>query len=242
MSTQKTSLAAAGVCNITLGAAGGNPENQGYIEISGTFTTLVGSIQGSIDGKNYANIPAIRLDTLALETTPTLTNSTTRQWRFDATGFRNVQFNLTSIATGTVVVSMTTLYVPVNPLAGALVAQSSNANVLPIAANTITSAGAGTVAAGALTGAQTVAAAFTNATPGAQTTRTGTQMFTDTPGAFAGMTYTLVMSNFGGSTVTLTAGVGVTIVGTATALTLTSREFQVLFTSTTTCTITNLGP
>jgi hypothetical protein len=108
---QFAALSAAGTCTVggtvssgnSLQAQVGGGDQIATLEISGTFTTPAGTIQGSTDGTNFQNISAVRLDTYAIEQTPTLTNSTTRQWIIPMIGaLAAVRFNLTAIATGTV--------------------------------------------------------------------------------------------------------------------------------------------
>jgi hypothetical protein len=55
------------------------------------------------------------------------------------------------------------------------------------------------------------------------------------------LTYTLSIWNTNGGTLTLTAGTGVTITGTATLATTVERQYMVTVTSPTTVTLTNLG-
>jgi hypothetical protein len=88
------------------------PDNIALLEVSGTFTGITAAIQGSIDGTNWQNLAAVRCDTFAIEQTPTVSNSTTRQWKFDATGMQYVRLNVTALSTGTLVVQLNTTYVP----------------------------------------------------------------------------------------------------------------------------------
>ena len=69
------------------------------------------------------------------------------------------------------------------------------------------------------------------------TTRTGTELFGDTPNAQIGGTYVLKVINKGDNTVTFTAGSGVTITGTNTLATTTTRTFCVTFDSATAVTM-----
>jgi hypothetical protein len=98
-----------------------------------------------------------------------------------------------------------------------------------------------TFAAGALSGAGFVAYTNTGATPGSLATRTATQMFNDAHNAQVGQTYILMIANSSGNTMTITAGVGVTLTGTMTLATNTTRIFAVTFNSATTLTIQNFG-
>lgn len=96
-----------------------------------------------------------------------------------------------------------------------------------------------TAAAGTLTGAGECFYATTAAGAGgiALTTRTATQMFADTPNAHIGLSWIATIISDGGGTVTLTAGTGVTITGTATVATNTWRRFRCTFTSATAVTM-----
>ena len=100
---------------------------------------------------------------------------------------------------------------------------------------------AGTLAAGNITGAQFVTLMSTNALPGAQTTRTATQMVADVANVLTNDTYVLRIINTGAGTLTLTAGGGVTLTGTMTVLVNTWRDFVVTFTSATTMTVQTVG-
>ena len=114
---------------------------------------------------------------------------------------------------------------------------------LPFAKFTTQSATAGTLAAGAITGAQFVCLTNTNATPGAQTVRTAAQMIADTPNGLPGLSYMLRITNSGAGTLTLTAdgGATVTLTGTMTVATNTWRDFVVTFNTATTATIQGVG-
>lgn len=96
----------------------------------------------------------------------------------------------------------------------------------------------GTIPAGIITGAAQVQVQQLNATPGSQTTRTATQLFSDQPGAVVGGAYSFTITNTGAGTLTLVGGTGVTLTGTATVPTNTWREFVVVFNTATTATAT----
>lgn len=100
-----------------------------------------------------------------------------------------------------------------------------------------------TFAAGDLTGARIVTYDNTGTTPGNLATRTATQMFGDTAGAYVGQSYLLMIRNSSGSanTATITAGTGVTLTGTMTIAQTVTRIFVVTFTSATAVTIQSLG-
>ena len=114
---------------------------------------------------------------------------------------------------------------------------------LPAAKFTSLNATTGTLAAGAITGANQVFLTSTNATPGAQTVRTAAQMFADTPGAFVGQTWTLRIANSGAGTFTLTADAGptVTITGHAAVVTDTWVDYFCEFVSAIAVTIQSVG-
>lgn len=102
--------------------------------------------------------------------------------------------------------------------------------------------GATTAAAGDMTGAYYVVAEYSAVGAAALTTRTATQLFADNS-AFTdiGDSYILRIKNSSGGTTTLTAGVGVTITGTATLATNTTRDFAIKFTSATAVTFQEVG-
>lgn len=114
---------------------------------------------------------------------------------------------------------------------------------LPAAKFTSINATVGTLAAGNITGADRVFLVSTNATPGAQTTRTAAQMFADTPNAKVGQTWTVRIQNTGGGTFTLTADASVTLGGTAHAAILTNTwvDYICTFTSAVAMTMNAVG-
>lgn len=118
----------------------------------------------------------------------------------------------------------------------------STATILPYAKFTTTAAASPlTASAGDLSGAAVVN--FTITTNGAfgLTTRTATQMFNDNPNARVGDAYMLSVSNFGNNTVTITAGAGVTLTGTATIATLIVRYYIITYTTATALVMQNIG-
>ena len=120
---------------------------------------------------------------------------------------------------------------------------NSQEDSLPAAKYTSINATVGTLAAGNITGADRVFLVSTNATPGAQTTRTATQMFADTPNAKIGQTWTVRIQNTGAGTFTLTADASVTLGGTAHAAILTNTwvDYVCTFTSGTAMTMNAVG-
>lgn len=105
-----------GAVTLTLNNSGGQQDNQCVIEVAGTFTSVVAAIRGSVDGTNFSNILARRMDTGAVELTPTLTDSTVRKWVVDCTNLQKVQLNISSgTLTSGMTVSLASTYVPYNP-------------------------------------------------------------------------------------------------------------------------------
>lgn len=121
----------------------------------------------------------------------------------------------------------------------------SSVQVAPLAdAKYVTAAAqSATLAAGDITGARVVTYDNTGTTPGNLTTRTAALMFADVPGAYAGMSYILLIRNSSGSanTATIVAGTGVTLTGTMTVAQNVTRIFVVTFVSATAVTIQSMG-
>lgn len=111
---------------------------------------------------------------------------------------------------------------------------------LPNAKLTSINATTGSLAAGAATGARTVYLTSTNAVPGAQLVRTAAQMLADIPNGVIGTSWTLVITNTGAGTLTLTtdAGATVTMNGTMTVPQNTTRTFYVTILTATTASVT----
>ena len=150
--------------------------------------------------------------------------------------------------TGDVVIPQDSWIDYVVTLTGAAIATmqsvgNSQEDSLPAAKYTSINATVGTLAAGNITGADRVFLVSTNATPGAQTTRTATQMFADTPNAKIGQTWTVRIQNTGAGTFTLTADASVTLGGTAHAAILTNTwvDYMCTFTSGTAMTMNAVG-
>ena len=120
---------------------------------------------------------------------------------------------------------------------------NSREDSLPAAKYTSINVTTGTLAAGNITGADRVFLVSTNATPGAQTTRTATQMFADTPNAKIGQTWAVRIQNTGAGTFTLTADASVTLGGTAHAAILQNTwvDYICAFNSATTMTMNAVG-
>lgn len=118
---------------------------------------------------------------------------------------------------------------------------NKGAYVKPPAKFTTDATGSQTADAGDLTGADFVVWKNTANNAVALTTRTATQMFADVPHAQIGQSFVLRIFSGGDNTVTLTAGTGVTITGTATVATTKWRDFLATFTSATAITFQDLG-
>lgn len=112
---------------------------------------------------------------------------------------------------------------------------------IPAAKFTTDATGTQTADQGDLTGANFTVWKNTANGAVALTTRTATQMVADIPNAYVGMTFVVRVISGGDNTVTLTAGTGVTITGTATAATTKFRDFVVTINSATTMTFQDIG-
>jgi len=112
---------------------------------------------------------------------------------------------------------------------------------LPETQLTTLNATTGTLPAGAITGANQVFLSSTNATPGAQTTRTAAQMLADIPNGAVGMNWRTRIINTGAGTFTLTADASVTLTGHSAILTNTWVDYVCVFTSATAMTMTSVG-
>lgn len=75
------------------------------IQVTGTFTGLSFTVQGSIDGSNWFNIPAVVMSTQAGVTAGTALTST-GNWGVTSAGFLFVRANVSAISTGTAVFAM----------------------------------------------------------------------------------------------------------------------------------------
>jgi hypothetical protein len=99
-----------------------------------------------------------------------------------------------------------------------------------------------TFTAGQLTGAINTIYHNTGTTPGSIATRTATQMFNDDPAARVSDSYLLRIVNAQGTgTLTVTAGSGVTLTGTATIAINSFRDFIVTYTSATALVMQNVA-
>jgi hypothetical protein len=138
-------------------------------------------------------------------------------------------------------VAFATVYVP-SPLPGFGVFTPATAaailglgSLLNSYASTVTAA---TIAANVLTGAMTCYLNSAATTPGNQTTRTATQLYNDLCQEFnlpfipAGFTWEVIITQTGAGTLTLVAGTGITINGTASVAQNTTRTFVGQFTGT----------
>lgn len=108
----------------------------------------------------------------------------------------------------------------------------SGVGALPIAQFvTDTGATTETFAAGVWTGAQNCNIRLSGGSSYTATTRTATQMFGDTPGAFVGMTWLTTVTNVNSGVVTIGKGTSVTCADTLTLASSTTRTFLNVFTS-----------
>lgn len=137
------------------GAQANNEDNVAILEMSGTYGTVTGTWQASATGESgtYANIAAVRMDTLAIEQTPTITDNTTRQWKADITGMPYVQFLPTLVTTGTIAIAINTAVGTIpNPLlqsalsgnqaiSGTMTVTSTSATALTVGPNGSTNPG-----------------------------------------------------------------------------------------------------
>lgn len=99
-----------------------------------------------------------------------------------------------------------------------------------------------TFAADELTGGAFTIYNNTQGTPGSIATRTATLMFADDAYSRVGSSYMLrIINNQGTGTLTVTAGTGVTLTGTATIAVNTFRDFSVTYTSATALVIQQVG-
>jgi hypothetical protein len=115
-------------------------------------------------------------------------------------------------------------------------------NSLAPAAKFTTGTTTTTFAAGQLTGASFTCYTNTQGTPGSIATRTATEMFGDDPTAVVGRVYRVrIVNGQGTGVLTVTAGAGVTLTGTATIAINTWREFIVTYTTATALVMQNVG-
>ena len=85
-------------------------DNVAIVQIGGgTFATIVAAIQGNPftaaqdpDGNGWQNLASQRMDTLAVENTPTITDDTGRSWQLNINGFQQVGINFSTVTSGTI--------------------------------------------------------------------------------------------------------------------------------------------
>jgi hypothetical protein len=112
-SQTSASLSAAGA--VTLAFNDTPPPNVATVQISGTFTGVTATIQGTADGVTWQNLSGIRSDTNVVEQTPTIVAG--YMWKVDVTNLRQIRFNVTAISTGSITAQINASYVPVAPAA-----------------------------------------------------------------------------------------------------------------------------
>lgn len=132
------------------------------------------------------------------------------------------------IWTGSNTISMTLLSV---------VSNSSLPNAIVTALNATT----GVLPAGAITGAKKVVLVSSNATPGAQTTRTAAQMLADIPNGAVGVSWEFRIINTGAGAFTLTADGSVTLTGDVVIPQDGWIDYVATITGTATATIASVG-
>lgn len=103
MATQQSSLTTiADAITLTLQSAGRN-DPQARIGFSGTFATVTGVFEGSIDGTIFYPMPAMNLTTMVWDQgTIALSDNTSVQYLLSCSGLQKVRFRVTAIASGTV--------------------------------------------------------------------------------------------------------------------------------------------
>ncbi len=133
------------------GGQSNNNDNVGTLQVAGTFTTAVGSVQVSYDplstaagSATWVNVDLQREDTFSIENTPTFTNSTARSWKFCVKDAQRVRINIASGTITSMVTTLITSYQPNNPLqgvgavasvSGALTITSASATALAVGPN-----------------------------------------------------------------------------------------------------------
>ena len=112
---------------------------------SGTIQGNPFSAQQDPNNLGWQNLAAMRLDTNAIENTPTLTNNTARQWKVSCDGLQQLAFNVTAL-TGDMPINFQSQYDPAGvgivqavsssqTIAGTLTVNTANANALAVGAN-----------------------------------------------------------------------------------------------------------
>ena len=131
------------------------------VQISGTFSTAVQKFQGNlINGASYGPIQAVRTDGSALESTTAAVSGVTT-WRVNISGMAKFQVVLSSIVSGTVVVTVATDNLPLlvfsnmvsnEGASGLLYDNNLNLDAVSYAALSIASAQTDTALVAAVTG------------------------------------------------------------------------------------------
>lgn len=102
MSSASGSLAATGSVTLPLDPS----DTQAIFEFSGTFGSCTGVFETQLRGGSaWAPVASVRLDTLAVETAPTLTDNTTRRHMVRGEGCSAVRFRATAVGSGSIGVS-----------------------------------------------------------------------------------------------------------------------------------------
>lgn len=133
----------------------GPQDNVITVQVGGTYTGVSGTIQVTADPPSvgsaaiWNNVDVLRVDTLALEQSPTWTDSTVRMWKCDGTNVAQVRVNLTAgTLTSGMSVRVQTSYVSTGALAGISYATSVGGNQAITGNVVITSASANALTAG----------------------------------------------------------------------------------------------
>lgn len=223
-----TNISTAGAGTLTGAAiAGGQITRSGapaaFSDATDTAAAIVAAIPNAAAGMSFY---------LVLDNTTAFPETITAAGGITLSGFTIVPAN----STARFLVTLTSLAA----VAIQGVSVASNIVVPGVQYDTL-NATVGTLAAGKITGAAFTVLLSTNATPGAQTTRTAAQMLADIPGARVGFSYVLRILNSGAGVFTLTGDSSVTVTGTPTIAQHVYEDFAVTFTSSTTATIQSIG-
>ena len=99
MANQISAISATGTINFLTKAS---TDTTTLVAVSGTFTTLSFTFNGTLDGTNWFPIPALTEAKAAIVTgTVTVTDSTVTAWRIPSDGLVGIQVSTTGPATGT---------------------------------------------------------------------------------------------------------------------------------------------
>lgn len=210
----------------------GPTDNQGSLQVSGTFTGVTGSVQVTSDPPGTSSpawnaVTTQRSDTQAWETTTTFTDSTNRTYSFNIPpGTSQIRFNISAGTLTAFKYRLNTVFSPTPLLiTGALLAGGNQAGL-----NSLTLTALGTTQSSAPTSAQLLGGFLTQTSAtgaGAVTLPTGTALSAACPRTpVTGDYFSCVFANLGGGqTLTITGATGTTVISggaiaTATAATV----------------------